>query len=124
MVIGSIIFVTKCYQLLIRNQCGNLAILYCQVAIANILKVKYLFSFAFHYFALKLSVSISTDSRAGICYSSLVNGRCANELPRPYTKLQCCCDSGRCWSSGRIPEMCPMRGTGKACFIFFHNFCT
>lgn len=51
------------------------------------------------------------DSRAGICYSSLVNGRCANELPRPYTKLQCCCDSGRCWSSGRIPEMCPMRGT-------------
>lgn len=27
--------------------------------------------------------------------------------------MQCCCDSGRCWSDGSSPEMCPMRGTGR-----------
>ncbi|XP_067829444.1 fibrillin-1-like isoform X1 [Heptranchias perlo] len=58
------------------------------------------------------------DARAGICYSNLVNGRCANELPRPFTKMQCCCDSGRCWSAGTIPEMCPMRGTDE-----YHKLC-
>ncbi|XP_048450601.1 fibrillin-1-like, partial [Rhincodon typus] len=52
-------------------------------------------------------------ARPGVCYSGLVNGRCAKEIPRPFTKLQCCCDSGRCWSAGTIPEMCPMRGTDE-----------
>lgn len=28
------------------------------------------------------------------------------------TKMQCCCDSGRCWSEGSSPELCPIRGSG------------
>uniref|UniRef100_G1KAM9 Fibrillin-2 n=1 Tax=Anolis carolinensis TaxID=28377 RepID=G1KAM9_ANOCA len=47
--------------------------------------------------------------RAGTCFSSLVNGRCAQELPGRFTKMQCCCESGRCWALGSIPEMCPVR---------------
>ncbi|MGH0119001.1 UNVERIFIED_CONTAM: hypothetical protein FKN15_003550, partial [Acipenser sinensis] len=51
------------------------------------------------------------DVRAGYCFSSLVSGRCANQLPQLLTRMQCCCDSGRCWSDGSAPAMCPMRGT-------------
>ncbi|XP_077200578.1 fibrillin-2 isoform X1 [Paroedura picta] len=53
------------------------------------------------------------DQRAGTCFSSLVNGRCAQELPGRFTKLQCCCESGRCWALGSIPEMCPVRGSDE-----------
>lgn len=53
------------------------------------------------------------DQRAGTCFSSLVNGRCAQELTRYYTKMQCCCDSGRCWALGSVPEMCPIRGSDE-----------
>uniref|UniRef100_A0A4W3INU5 Fibrillin-1-like n=1 Tax=Callorhinchus milii TaxID=7868 RepID=A0A4W3INU5_CALMI len=35
----------------------------------------------------------------------------AKDLPSPYSRMQCCCNIGRCWSAGTIPEMCPMRGT-------------
>ncbi|KAA8595911.1 hypothetical protein FQN60_011202 [Etheostoma spectabile] len=52
------------------------------------------------------------DSRGGYCYASLLNGRCANQNSQLLTKMQCCCDSGRCWSDGSAPEMCPIRGTG------------
>uniref|UniRef100_A0A3Q3EIF5 Fibrillin-1 n=1 Tax=Labrus bergylta TaxID=56723 RepID=A0A3Q3EIF5_9LABR len=52
------------------------------------------------------------DARGGFCYASLLNGRCANQNSQPLTKMQCCCDSGRCWSDGSAPEMCPIRGTG------------
>ncbi|XP_065808853.1 fibrillin-1 [Labrus bergylta] len=51
------------------------------------------------------------DARGGFCYASLLNGRCANQNSQPLTKMQCCCDSGRCWSDGSAPEMCPIRGT-------------
>uniref|UniRef100_A0A803TRF1 Fibrillin-2 n=1 Tax=Anolis carolinensis TaxID=28377 RepID=A0A803TRF1_ANOCA len=51
--------------------------------------------------------------RAGTCFSSLVNGRCAQELPGRFTKMQCCCESGRCWALGSIPEMCPVRGSDE-----------
>ncbi|XP_068551359.1 fibrillin-1 isoform X4 [Anas acuta] len=53
------------------------------------------------------------DVRPGYCFSSLTNGRCSNQLPQPLSKMQCCCDSGRCWSSGAAgaPEMCPIRST-------------
>uniref|UniRef100_A0A8C2EZW0 Fibrillin 2b n=1 Tax=Cyprinus carpio TaxID=7962 RepID=A0A8C2EZW0_CYPCA len=51
------------------------------------------------------------DHRVGACFASLANGRCASELSGQYTKLQCCCDSGRCWALGHIPEMCPVRGS-------------
>ncbi|XP_034735795.1 fibrillin-1 isoform X2 [Etheostoma cragini] len=51
------------------------------------------------------------DSRGGYCYASLLNGRCANQNSQLLTKMQCCCDSGRCWSDGSAPEMCPIRGT-------------
>lgn len=29
------------------------------------------------------------------------------------TKMQCCCEPGRCWGLGTIPEACPVRGSGK-----------
>uniref|UniRef100_A0A671W3K1 Fibrillin-1 n=1 Tax=Sparus aurata TaxID=8175 RepID=A0A671W3K1_SPAAU len=51
------------------------------------------------------------DGRGGYCYASLLNGRCANQNSQTLTKIQCCCDSGRCWSDGSTPEMCPIRGT-------------
>ncbi|KAG7473868.1 hypothetical protein MATL_G00100310 [Megalops atlanticus] len=50
------------------------------------------------------------DARTGYCYSSLLNGRCANQNSQLLTKVQCCCDSGRCWSDGTT-EICPTRGT-------------
>ncbi|KAM4052790.1 fibrillin-2 isoform 1-T1 [Anomaloglossus baeobatrachus] len=51
------------------------------------------------------------DQRSGICFSSLVNGRCAQELTGRFTKMQCCCESGRCWALGSLPELCPVRGS-------------
>ncbi|XP_067425353.1 fibrillin-2 isoform X2 [Emydura macquarii macquarii] len=53
------------------------------------------------------------DQRAGTCFSTLVNGRCAQELPSRFTKMQCCCESGRCWAIGSVPEMCPVRGSDE-----------
>uniref|UniRef100_A0A8C3CXB7 Fibrillin-1 n=1 Tax=Cairina moschata TaxID=8855 RepID=A0A8C3CXB7_CAIMO len=58
------------------------------------------------------------DQRASTCFSSLVNGRCAQELPGRFTKMQCCCESGRCWAIGSVPEMCPVRGSGEWLCIF------
>uniref|UniRef100_A0A4W3GJK5 Fibrillin-2-like n=1 Tax=Callorhinchus milii TaxID=7868 RepID=A0A4W3GJK5_CALMI len=55
----------------------------------------------------------STDQRFGTCFSSLLHGRCAGELQGHYTKMQCCCDSGRCWSAAHTPEMCPVRGSDE-----------
>uniref|UniRef100_A0A8C5I4Y5 Fibrillin-2-like n=1 Tax=Gouania willdenowi TaxID=441366 RepID=A0A8C5I4Y5_GOUWI len=49
--------------------------------------------------------------RVGTCFSALTNGRCAAELSGQYNKMQCCCDTGRCWALGQIPEMCPVRGS-------------
>ncbi|CAI5792881.1 fibrillin-1 isoform X1 [Podarcis lilfordi] len=53
------------------------------------------------------------DVRPGYCFSSLINGRCGNQLQQVLTKTQCCCDTGRCWSPGATsaPEMCPIRAT-------------
>ncbi|KAJ8393115.1 hypothetical protein AAFF_G00067980 [Aldrovandia affinis] len=57
------------------------------------------------------------DARSGYCFSSLLNGRCVNQNLQSsqtsilLTKVQCCCDSGRCWSYGLNPEICPVRGT-------------
>ncbi|KAK6492730.1 fibrillin-2 [Huso huso] len=53
------------------------------------------------------------DQRVGTCFSSLVNGRCAQDLEGRFTKLQCCCESGRCWALGSVPEMCPVRGSDE-----------
>uniref|UniRef100_A0A8C3GR19 Fibrillin-1 n=1 Tax=Cairina moschata TaxID=8855 RepID=A0A8C3GR19_CAIMO len=60
------------------------------------------------------------DQRASTCFSSLVNGRCAQELPGRFTKMQCCCESGRCWAIGSVPEMCPVRGSGD--LLVFESF--
>jgi len=60
-----------------------------------------------------LLLSLSADQRIGTCFSALIGGRCAGDLPGQYTKMQCCCDSGRCWAIGQTPEMCPVRGSGK-----------
>ncbi|XP_063201848.1 fibrillin-1 isoform X1 [Chroicocephalus ridibundus] len=61
------------------------------------------------------------DVRPGYCFSSLTNGRCGGQLPQPLSKMQCCCDSGRCWSSGAAtaPEMCPIRSTDE-----YRKLCT
>ncbi|KAI3368749.1 hypothetical protein L3Q82_025735 [Scortum barcoo] len=53
------------------------------------------------------------DQRVGTCFSTLANGRCAVELTGQYTKMQCCCETGRCWALGQIPEMCPVRGSDE-----------
>uniref|UniRef100_A0A8C3JSM0 Fibrillin-2 n=1 Tax=Calidris pygmaea TaxID=425635 RepID=A0A8C3JSM0_9CHAR len=53
------------------------------------------------------------DQRASTCFSNIVSGRCAQELPGRFTKRQCCCESGRCWAIGSVPEMCPVRGSGE-----------
>uniref|UniRef100_A0AAQ5YTC0 Fibrillin 2b n=1 Tax=Amphiprion ocellaris TaxID=80972 RepID=A0AAQ5YTC0_AMPOC len=53
------------------------------------------------------------DQRVGTCFSALVSGRCAAELSGQYTKMQCCCETGRCWALGQIPEMCPVRGSDE-----------
>ncbi|XP_049927129.1 fibrillin-1 isoform X2 [Epinephelus moara] len=62
-------------------------------------------------FYTSLDGSRCIDARGGYCYASLLNGRCANQNSQLLTKMQCCCDSGRCWSDGSTPEMCPIRGT-------------
>ncbi|XP_068278145.1 fibrillin-2 isoform X1 [Nyctibius grandis] len=53
------------------------------------------------------------DQRASTCFSNIVNGRCAQELPGRFTKRQCCCESGRCWAIASVPEMCPVRGSDE-----------
>ncbi|XP_036266053.1 fibrillin-2 isoform X3 [Pipistrellus kuhlii] len=58
------------------------------------------------------------DQRSGTCFSGLVNGRCAQELPGRMTKMQCCCEPGRCWGLGTIPEACPVRGSEE-----YHRLC-
>lgn len=59
------------------------------------------------------SSSPPSDQRVGTCFSALANGRCAGDMSGQYTKMQCCCDAGRCWALGQIPEMCPVRGSGE-----------
>ncbi|NXL38984.1 FBN2 protein, partial [Glaucidium brasilianum] len=53
------------------------------------------------------------DQRASTCFSSIVNGHCAQELPGRFTKRQCCCESGRCWAIGSVPDVCPIRGSDE-----------
>ncbi|XP_064901783.1 fibrillin-2 [Columba livia] len=53
------------------------------------------------------------DQRTSTCFSSIVSGRCAQELPGRFTKRQCCCESGQCWAIGSVPEMCPVRGSDE-----------
>ncbi|NXA14118.1 FBN2 protein, partial [Sapayoa aenigma] len=53
------------------------------------------------------------DQRIGTCFSALIGGRCAGDLPGQSSRMQCCCDSGRCWAIGQTPEMCPVRGSGE-----------
>ncbi|NXQ12734.1 FBN2 protein, partial [Peucedramus taeniatus] len=53
------------------------------------------------------------DQRLGTCFSALLGGRCAGDVPGQASRMQCCCDSGRCWAIGQTPEMCPVRGSGK-----------
>ncbi|NWY69988.1 FBN2 protein, partial [Erithacus rubecula] len=52
------------------------------------------------------------DQRLGTCFSALLGGRCGGDISGQASRMQCCCDSGRCWASGQTPEMCPVRGSG------------
>ncbi|NWS88784.1 FBN2 protein, partial [Toxostoma redivivum] len=52
------------------------------------------------------------DQRLGTCFSALLGGRCAGDIPGQASRMQCCCDSGRCWAMGQTPEVCPVRGSG------------
>lgn len=83
-------------------------------------KVIFLFGFMITYPFLSLLV----DVRPGYCFSTLTNGRCGNQLPQPLSKMQCCCDSGRCWSStaASAPEMCPIRSTGMNPPVFLWHW--
>ncbi|NXE69248.1 FBN2 protein, partial [Calcarius ornatus] len=55
------------------------------------------------------------DQRLGTCFSALLGGRCAGDVPGQASRMQCCCDSGRCWAIiGQTPEVCPVRGSGES----------
>ncbi|NXS29798.1 FBN2 protein, partial [Pomatostomus ruficeps] len=56
------------------------------------------------------------DQRLGTCFSALLGGRCAGDVPGQASRMQCCCDSGRCWAIGQTPEMCPVRGSEERSF--------
>ncbi|XP_041916071.1 fibrillin-2-like [Alosa sapidissima] len=51
------------------------------------------------------------DQHSGLCFSGLLSGRCTQELPGRFSKAQCCCDAGRCWARGNLPELCPVPGS-------------
>ncbi|VTJ71620.1 Hypothetical predicted protein [Marmota monax] len=51
--------------------------------------------------------------RMGACFSVLIGGLCAGDLAGHYTHQQCCCDKGRCWAAGPVPELCPLRGSAE-----------
>ncbi|XP_066038029.1 fibrillin-2 isoform X1 [Chamaea fasciata] len=53
------------------------------------------------------------DERASSCFSSTASGRCTQELPGRFTRRECCCESGHCWASGSVPEVCPVRGSDE-----------
>uniref|UniRef100_A0A8C3X9N4 Fibrillin 3 n=1 Tax=Catagonus wagneri TaxID=51154 RepID=A0A8C3X9N4_9CETA len=63
-----------------------------------------------HGYASSLDGTRCLDHRAGTCFSALIVGRCAGNLVGHYTHRQCCCDKGRCWAAGPVPELCPPRG--------------
>uniref|UniRef100_A0A8C2GKQ6 Fibrillin 2a n=1 Tax=Cyprinus carpio TaxID=7962 RepID=A0A8C2GKQ6_CYPCA len=48
------------------------------------------------------------EQHTGVCFASVVNGRCAQEISGRFSKVQCCCERGRCWSQSTAHEMCPM----------------
>lgn len=46
------------------------------------------------------------DSRIGLCYSQLVNGRCVNEAGlKSVPRMDCCCTMGAAW--GPFCQICP-----------------
>nr|XP_014340413.1 PREDICTED: fibrillin-3 [Latimeria chalumnae] len=66
-----------------------------------------------HGFTTSPDGSRCIDQRIGSCFSALIGGRCAGEVQRQLTKMQCCCNLGRCWAVGLTPEMCPVRGSDE-----------
>ncbi|NXO92668.1 FBN2 protein, partial [Certhia brachydactyla] len=68
-------------------------------------------------FATSPDGSRCLDQRLGTCFSALLGGRCAGDIPGQASRMQCCCDSGRCWAIGQTPEMCPVRGSGLIPFL-------
>lgn len=55
---------------------------------------------------------VFSDQHMGVCFASVVNGRCAQEIRGRFSKIQCCCDRGRCWSQRTALQMCPVPGSG------------
>ncbi|RXN13923.1 fibrillin-1 [Labeo rohita] len=53
------------------------------------------------------------EQHTGVCFASVVNGRCAQEISGRFSKTQCCCDRGRCWSQSTAHEMCPVPGSDE-----------
>ncbi|XP_067253271.1 fibrillin-2 [Chanodichthys erythropterus] len=53
------------------------------------------------------------DQHTGVCFASVVNGRCAQEIRGRFSKIQCCCDRGRCWSQRTALQMCPVPGSDE-----------
>ncbi|KAI2642446.1 Fibrillin-2 [Labeo rohita] len=54
-----------------------------------------------------------SEQHTGVCFASVVNGRCAQEISGRFSKTQCCCDRGRCWSQSTAHEMCPVPGSDE-----------
>ncbi|KAM9367882.1 fibrillin-2 [Phaethornis superciliosus] len=66
-----------------------------------------------HGYITSVDGSHCIDQRASTCFSNIVNGRCAQELPGRFSKRKCCCESGQCWAIGSVPEICPVRGSDE-----------
>ncbi|KAL7847601.1 hypothetical protein AOLI_G00223190 [Acnodon oligacanthus] len=64
-------------------------------------------------YVLSVDKTRCLGQHTGSCFTAVLSGRCAQEMTGRLTKPQCCCDRGRCWARGTIPEMCPIRGTDE-----------
>uniref|UniRef100_A0A671NV91 Fibrillin 2a n=1 Tax=Sinocyclocheilus anshuiensis TaxID=1608454 RepID=A0A671NV91_9TELE len=53
------------------------------------------------------------EQHTGVCFASVENGRCAQKISGRFSKIQCCCDRGHCWSQSTAHEMCPVPGSDE-----------
>ena len=47
--------------------------------------------------------------RKELCYMGYANGKCANPMSQPQTRMVCCCSMGAGW--GKVCEECPKTGS-------------
>ncbi|XP_043105727.1 fibrillin-2 [Puntigrus tetrazona] len=53
------------------------------------------------------------EQHTGVCFASVVDGRCGQEISGRFSKVQCCCERGRCWTQSTAHQMCPVPGSDE-----------